>query len=120
MADDCPGIMLNLASVDPAHEDEFNRWYHAEHIPDVLARFPQIKRVRRFRAADAEEPRYLVLYEYDVAHEAELKALMSAEYPLRQELWKLYDDAVGAFAKRSRRAFWQIYPPRPSRAGNSE
>ena len=31
--------MLNMASVDPAHEEEFNCRYHAEHIPDVMQRF---------------------------------------------------------------------------------
>jgi len=102
--------MLNLASVDPAHEDEFNRWYHEEHIPDVLRRFPQITGVRRYRATDGAEPRYLVIYEYEVADESELNALISPEHPLRRELWKLYDDAVGAFAQRTRRAFWQVFP----------
>ncbi len=104
------GLMLNMATVDPAHEDEFNRWYHDEHLPDVLKRFPQITRVRRYRASDGAEPRYLVVYEYDVASEEELNALMSAEHPMRQELWKLYDEAVGGYAQRSRRAFWQVYP----------
>src|SRR5688500_3495020 len=69
------GLMLNMATVDPAHEDEFNRWYHDQHIPDVLERFPQITRVRRYRATDAQEPRYLVVYEYDVADEDELNRL---------------------------------------------
>ena len=110
MAEEARGVMLNMASVDPAHEEAFNRWYHAEHIPDVLKRFPQITRVRRYRASDGQEPRYLVIYEYDVASEDELNSLISAEHPLRQELWKLYDEAVGSFAQRSRRAFWQVYP----------
>jgi hypothetical protein len=104
------GLMLNMSTVDPAHEDEFNRWYHAEHIPDVLRRFPQITNVRRYRATDGQEPRYLVVYEYDVENEAELNRLISADHPLRKELWQLYDEAVGAFAKRTRRAFWQVYP----------
>ena len=104
------GLMLNMATVDPAHEDEFNRWYHEEHIPDVLARFPQITRVRRYRASDGQEPRYLVVYEYDVADEAELIRLISADHPMRKELWRLYDEAVGSFAQRTRRAFWQVYP----------
>jgi len=55
-----------------------------------------------------EEPRYLVVYEYDVANEDELNSLASPDNPKRQELWKLYDESVGRFAQRSRRAFWQI------------
>jgi len=104
------GLMLNMATVDPAHEEEFNRWYEAEHIPDVLRRFPQITNVRRYRQSDGEEPRYLVMYEYTVADEDEFRSLTSPDHPLRHELWKIYDAAVGSFAKRSRRFFWQIYP----------
>jgi hypothetical protein len=102
--------MLNLASVDPEHEQEFNRWYDEEHLPDVLSRFPQITSARRYRATDGEEPRYLVVYEYDVGSEEELNAAASAENPLRQELWAIYDQAMGRFARRSRRTFWRIYP----------
>ena len=110
MADAARGLMFNLATVDPAHEDEFNRWYHEEHIPDVQRRFPQITNVRRYRATDGKEPRYLVVYEYDVDSEEELNRLASPDHPLRRELWKIYDEAVGSFAQRSRRVFWQIYP----------
>ena len=110
MADAARGLMLNMASVEPAHEEEFNRWYHDEHLPDVLRRFPQITKVRRYQATDGHEPRYLVVYEYNVASEEELNRLASPENPLRQELWKIYDEAMGSFAKRSRRSFWQIYP----------
>ena len=102
--------MLNLATVDPEHEEEFNRWYHEEHIADVQKRFPQITSVRRYRASDGQEPKYLVVYEYDVASEDELKALASADHPMRKELWKIYDDSVGKFARRSRRTFWQVFP----------
>ena len=110
MAEPARGLMLNLATVDPEHEAEFNRWYHEEHLPDVLRRFPQITNARRYRATDGQEPRYLVVYEFDVANEDELNALASAENPLRRELWQLYDEAVGSFARRERRSFWQIYP----------
>ena len=110
MAEAPRGLMLNLASVDPEHEDEFNRWYEAEHLPDVRERFPQITSARRYRATDGHEPRYLVVYEYNVAGEDELNALASHENPLRRELWQIYDEAMGAFAQRSRRSFWQIYP----------
>ncbi len=104
------GLMLNLATVHPDHEEAFNHWYDEEHLPDVRRRFPQITSVRRYRATDGLEPRYLVVYEYAVGGEEELNRLANADNALRQELWKLYDDAVGAFAKRTRRSFWQIYP----------
>ncbi len=107
---DAKGLMLNLASVDPEHEDAFNRWYQKEHIADVQKRFPEITRVRRYRASDGQEPKYLVVYEYDTKTEADLQALASADHPMRKELWKIYDDAVGKFAKRSRRTFRQVFP----------
>jgi len=110
VTDEARGLMLNMATVDPAHEEEFNRWYHEEHIPDVLQRFPEIRKVRRYRASDGEEPRYLVVYEYDTEDEAALRRLASADHPLRRELWKIYDEAVGSFAQRSRRTFWRVYP----------
>jgi hypothetical protein len=28
------------ATVDPQREEEFNRWYNSEHIPDVVNTFP--------------------------------------------------------------------------------
>ncbi len=110
MAGMARGLMLNLATVDPNHEEEFNRWYHAEHLPDVRRRFPQITSARRYRATDGQEPRYLVVYEYDVASEDDLNTLARTDNPLRQELMQLYDEAVGSFAKRTRRSFWQVYP----------
>lgn len=110
MADVARGLMLNLATVDPAHEEAFNRWYDEEHLPDVRRRFPQITAARRYKAIDGEEPAYLVVYEYAVASAEELNALAAATNPLRQELWKLYDEAVGSFARRTRRRFWQIFP----------
>ncbi len=110
VADTGRGLMLNMATVDPDHEDEFNRWYNEEHLPDVRRRFPQITSARRYRATDGQNPRYLVVYEYNVASEDELNQLARADNVLRQELWTLYDEAVGSFAQRTRRCFWQIHP----------
>jgi hypothetical protein len=58
--------MLNLATVDPEHEAEFNRWYEEEHLPDLRRRFPQIVSARRYRAVDGYEPRHLVVYEREL------------------------------------------------------
>lgn len=122
MKDQTKGIMLNMATIDPAHDDEFNRWYNEEHIADLKARFPIVS-ARRFRATAGQDPssfgspdvsiqnvQYLVVYEYDVKDEDELNAMVSADNPFRREVWDLYDESVGRWAKRSRRCFWQIYP----------
>ena len=29
-------ILVVMMDVDPAHEDEFNRWYNDEHLPERL------------------------------------------------------------------------------------
>jgi len=50
------GLMLNMATVDPDHEDEFNRWYDEEHLPDVRRRFPQITSARRYLVTDGQTP----------------------------------------------------------------
>jgi len=72
-----------------------NRWYDEEHLPDVRHRFPKITSVRQYRATDGQDPRYLVVYQYNVASEDELNDLARADHSLRQEPWKLCDEAVG-------------------------
>ncbi|ONH24077.1 DUF4286 family protein [Pseudofrankia asymbiotica] len=66
------GIMLVQASpASPELEDEFNRWYDEDHLPDLLTT-PGFVAARRFRlregsrgpAADGA-PRYLAIYEIE-------------------------------------------------------
>jgi len=47
--------------VDPAREDEFNRWYDEEHIPEKRAT-PGFFSARRFKHS-SEAHRYLAVYE---------------------------------------------------------
>jgi hypothetical protein len=54
------GLLLNSMNVDPAHEDEFNKWYNEEHIP-MLGAVPGVLCARRFRATSANR-RYVALY----------------------------------------------------------
>jgi hypothetical protein len=55
------GLLLVMIDIDPAHEDELNRWYDEAHVPERLS-VPGILSARRFRAIDGA-PRYLALYE---------------------------------------------------------
>jgi hypothetical protein len=58
------GLLLVMLDIDAAiDEDEFNRWYFAEHIAERLA-CPGVLAARRFRAV-VGEPRYLALYELE-------------------------------------------------------
>jgi hypothetical protein len=57
-------LLLVMLDIDPSiDEDEFNRWYFAEHIAERLE-CPGILSARRFRAVTSE-PRYLALYELE-------------------------------------------------------
>ena len=56
-------LMLVTMNCDLAHEEEFNRWYWQEHIPERMA-VPGFRSARRFMAIDGE-PKYLALYDVD-------------------------------------------------------
>ncbi|HTZ77499.1 MAG TPA: DUF4286 family protein [Stellaceae bacterium] len=68
-----PGLLLVMVDVDPEQEDELNRWYEEEHIPERLS-IPGFLRARRFVALEGS-PKYLALYEL-----AGPEALQSDEY----------------------------------------
>jgi hypothetical protein len=57
------GLLLVMIEVDPAHEEEFNRWYNEEHFPERKA-CPGFLSARRFLAVEGE-PKYLALYELE-------------------------------------------------------
>jgi hypothetical protein len=41
------GLLLFMTDIDPAHEDEFNRWYEEEHLAERMA-IPGFLSARRF------------------------------------------------------------------------
>jgi hypothetical protein len=55
------GLLLVMMDVEPAHEEEFNRWFDEEHFPERMG-CPGFLGGRRFRALEGE-PRYLAFYE---------------------------------------------------------
>lgn len=55
-----PGILLTLSVVAPDMEDEFNRWYEREAVPDRLA-LPGVMAVNRYQAV-AGNCSYMVVY----------------------------------------------------------
>jgi hypothetical protein len=57
---DAGALLLNAMNVDPAVEDDFNKWYDEEHIP-ALAAVAGVLCARRFRATDAPL-KYVALY----------------------------------------------------------
>lgn len=70
------GLLLVMVDVAPEHEEELNRWYDQEHIPERMA-IPGFLRARRFVALEGR-PKYLALYDLENAD-----VLQSKEYRYR-------------------------------------
>jgi len=56
-----PGVLLVQNDVAAGCEEEFNRWYQAQHVPERLA-VPGFRSARRYRAVD-DGPAYMAVYE---------------------------------------------------------
>ena len=56
-------ISVVFADVDPEMDDEWNRWYNEEHIPDLL-KMPGYLDAARYEAVRGS-PRYLAIYEHE-------------------------------------------------------
>jgi hypothetical protein len=57
---DAGGLLINIMSVGAAHEEEFNEWYDAEHMPRLSAVDGALS-CRRFKAIDGD-PTYAAIY----------------------------------------------------------
>lgn len=57
------GLLMVYTDVPPEHEDEFNRWYNEEHIPERLS-IPGVLNAARYRAVQGG-PKHLACYELD-------------------------------------------------------
>ncbi len=55
------GALLIVNDVDEGADEEVNRWYQEEHLPNRLA-IPGFRRARRYRAIDGQ-PAYIAFYE---------------------------------------------------------
>jgi hypothetical protein len=55
------GLLLVMIDIDPAYEEEFNRWYDEEHFPERM-QCPGFLSARRFVSVEGE-PKYLAFYE---------------------------------------------------------
>lgn len=54
------GLLLVAMNVEPAAEDEFDRWYSQEHLPRLFA-LPGVLDARRYRAVSGEQ-RQIAMY----------------------------------------------------------
>lgn len=58
------GLLLFMTDVNPAIEEEFQRWYEEEHLPERMA-VPGVLNARRFRCVEGPGPKYLALYDLE-------------------------------------------------------
>lgn len=71
--DESRALLVVMIDIDPDHEDEFNRWYAEEHLPDRDG-LPGFISARRFVSYEGG-PKYLALYELE-----DVDALQTEEY----------------------------------------
>lgn len=57
------GLLLVMADIDPAIEQNFNQWYEQEHLTERME-IPGFIRARRFTAIEGS-PKYLALYDLE-------------------------------------------------------
>lgn len=57
------GLLLVMIDIDPAYEEEFNRWYKEEHFPERVS-CPGFLSARRYVVVEGG-PKYLALYELE-------------------------------------------------------
>jgi antibiotic biosynthesis monooxygenase (ABM) superfamily enzyme len=101
-----PEHMLSVrATVNPGREDEFNRWYDNEHVPDAVRMLPGCIGAARYRVVLGDgSHQYMALYAFESA--AKLSAALSS--PEITELINIYDRDIGAFSTRVRTTYERV------------
>jgi quinol monooxygenase YgiN len=108
-----PKVMLTvIANVDPAHEGAFNRWYDEEHAPQMLAQPGCVTAARYRNLDDADQGRYIAVYEF--ADEASYAAFQAS--PAKPRLVAEYDATQGAVSTRRATGYVQIWSGGPKLA----
>ena len=99
-------VLVVMMEVDPEHEDEFNRWYDEEHLPERMG-IPGYISARRFKLEEGEGVlTYLCIWEMEDG-----SPLQSAEYHAQnQRPSALRDRAHAVIKQRMRGLYRQIYP----------
>jgi hypothetical protein len=103
--DNAGALLLASMNVDSAAEEEFNRWYNTEHLPQ-LAAVPGVLTARRYRAMDAApERRYVALYHLTDAAVSRSAAWDKAAYtPWTERIGPHFRDLLVLRMKRYQRA----------------
>ncbi len=98
-------LFVVKATIAKDREAAFNRWYNAEHCPQVL-RYPGAVSARRYRAIFGEDTyQYMAVYEFQ--DEDTLRRFV--ESPHMKELKREYD-AHFEDSSRQRFGYVQVWP----------
>ena len=102
-----PEHMLTVrATVEKGREDDFNRWYDTEHVPDAVRMFPGCLGAARYNVVLGDgSHQYMAMYAFDSA--AKLDAALNG--PQIKQLIKIYDEAIGSFSTRQRTTYSKVF-----------
>jgi hypothetical protein len=86
LANENQALMFVATDVEPSHEDDWNRWYDARHIPQrkVLPGFLTAQRYRLHQGKDVSQ-KYLALYNLAGPNALESEAYLSLSRPPVQD-----------------------------------
>jgi len=99
------GLLMAWMDVDPAHEDEFNRWCNTAYIPSYPT-VPGYIRTRRYLTVEGQ-PKYPTVYEFENAGVPD-----TSEWS-RARSGKFLECAHAAARPPGRRFARRVPPPRP-------
>ena len=113
------GLLLVYSDVAPEHNEEYNRWYNEEHIPERLS-IPGVLDAARYEATQGG-PRYLAVYElgsYEAWHSEEWQKWLREPTPWSR---RMSPGVIGTEYIRNlyRRVHPQDVPPETAAAGMS-
>ena len=59
-----PGVMIVMFDIPEELDEEFNRWYDDEHVPEKVGSVPGFLRSRRYKSLEGR-PNYLAVFELE-------------------------------------------------------
>ena len=100
-------VMVVMMDVDPADEEEFNRWYNQQHIPERLE-IPGYVGARRFKLESGDDG----MLKYMCIWELESSSVLQHEMYQAQNAdpTALYERVAGSIKGRARGVYVQIFP----------
>ena len=99
-------LFVVKATITPAQEAAFNRWYNTEHCPELL-QYKGAVSARRYKAIMGED-RYQYMAVYEFESEATFQKFLKSDH--LANLKKEYDARFGKVSARARSAYVQVWP----------